>query len=240
MKPDLWTYGSMQELSRAAAAFVAPIVQMAVKKRGRASIVLAGGNTPRPVYELLSQPPYHEGLPWRSVHLFFGDERCVPPDAPESNYRMVHETLVERIAIPEGNVHVVPTVGVDPEEGARQYEAMIRAFCGAADSPPAFDLVLLGMGTDGHTCSLFPNDSALDERGRWVIAVDGEQGVPPLPRVTMTLPLINAAANVAFLVGGEEKGALAKRIAKGKDDAVRALPAARVEPAGRLVWFVEG
>lgn len=206
----------------------------AAQTEGRFSIALSGGSTPKHLYEILSGSPHRDRFPWRRTHLFWGDERFVPHDAADSNYRMVREALIAHVPIPAENVHPVPIEG-SPEEAARAYEATLKSFYGMSELDPArplFDIVLLGVGADGHTASLFPGDAALDERQGWVRAV---VGVKAEPRVTLTYPAFASSRNLAFLVAGAEKRAIAARVRQGD----RELPAARVSTRGQLRWFMD-
>jgi glucokinase len=231
---DVRIYAGPAEVAKAAREEFLLAARAAIGARGKFTVALAGGNTPRELYESLAGAP----LEWDRVHLFFGDERCVPPDHPGSNYRMVREALISRVPIPEGNVHRVPTERASPARAAFEYEGEIRTFfkLGAADAP-RFDLILLGMGADGHTASLFPGTAALTERERLVVA----HWVPRLDsqRITLTLRALNAAAAVHFLVVGEEKAAAVKSVLQPAPGEA-ALPARLVHPAsGRLVWMLD-
>ncbi len=201
---------------------------------GRFAVALAGGSTPRALYALLADPraPYREALPWARTHVFFGDERTVPPDHPESNYGTAREALLARVPIPPENVHRIRGEE-DPVAAARSYEDDLRAFFGR---PPRFDLVLLGLGADGHTASLFPGSPALEEP-RLVAA----PFVPALGarRITLTLPALDAASRVVFLVSGATKAPAVALILSGGPGS-EALPAARVRPLdGTVLWLVD-
>ena len=206
-----------------AAPYIAERVQRAVQERGRCDLVLAGGRTPSRVYEQLAG----SRVPWQRVRLFWGDERFVPTDHEASNYRMVRETLLERASPPARNVFPVRTGAVSPAEAALEYERTLRGlFPGHAF--PAFDLVLLGLGADGHTASLFPGGPECEERSRWCVASLAPEGTAVRERVTLTLPVLNAARTVAFLVAGEEKrGALQALVGAAESG----LPAQRVRAA---------
>ncbi len=199
------------------------------------TVALSGGATPRRLYELLSGPPRRDRMPWNRIHWFWGDERFVPPDHPDSNYRMVREAMLSRVPVPAGNIHPVPTVGLGPEEAARAYECELQAIHGSDRLEPArplFDVTLLGLGADGHTASLFRGTAALEERRRWVVAVIRAK---PEPRVSLTFPALDSSRHIAFLVAGEAKrAALARVLAED-----RTLPAARVRPIGRLWFFLD-
>jgi len=205
----------------------------AVAARGRFSIALSGGSTPREVYARLASPDYADRIPWQSVHFFWGDERCVPPAHPDSNYRMVAESLLNHVPIPVENIHRIQGE-LAPSQAADRYETELRAFFG---EPPAFDLVFLGLGEDGHTASLFPGSPALAESARWAVAAEHPTPPPPLvSRVTLTFSVLNAARQVLFLVSGAGKAPRLAEIRRGATD----LPAARVQPAGGdLLWLVD-
>lgn len=224
-------------LMRLAAEELAARAEDAVAVRGRFTLALAGGSTPRALYALLSDPaaPYRARIPWDRAQLLFGDERCVPPDHPDSNYGMAARELLSRVAVPPASVHRMRGEDPDPERAARDYEAeLCEVFALGEDERPRFDLVLLGLGPDGHTASLFPGTSALDETARLVAA----PFVPRLGahRLTLTYPVLDAARAVLFLASGADK---AERVAdvleRGAD-----LPAARVRPAdGELLWLLD-
>jgi 6-phosphogluconolactonase len=183
---------------------------------------------------LLASDDFIGRFPWERVSWYWGDERFVPYDHPDSNYRMTREAMLSKAPVPPENVHPVPTDG-SPEEAALRYERTLQAAYGGAALDPArslFDITLLGLGPDGHTASLLPGAPELDERNRWVAAVS--HGRPEI-RITMTYPAIDSSRHVAFLVSGAEKAAVFKTILAGGGD----LPAARVAPAGELVWFVD-
>jgi 6-phosphogluconolactonase len=232
-EPDVRVCADARELSERAAAATADTIMDAVARRGRCALVFAGGHTPRGLYEQLASS-HRDRIPWPQVDAFWGDERYVAHDAPASNYRMVRESLLDHVPLPAGNVHPMPTHAASPDAAAREYEATLRAELGQA---PTFDLLLLGLGDDGHTASLFPHSSALDERARWVAAVTGP--VEPRTRLTLTLPLITAANRVFVLVSGRGK---APALAHALDPATRVAeyPAAALRAAGRKVtWWVD-
>jgi 6-phosphogluconolactonase len=221
-------------LSRQAAPYVAQTLAAAAAARGTCSVALSGGSTPRGTHELLAAPPLRDLIPWDRLHVFWGDERCVPPDDADSNYHMAYETLLSRVPIPPRNVHRVPTEIGAPVAVAAHYERELRGHFGLeVEDVPVFDLLLLGMGPDGHTASLFPGGPAVDETRRLV--VPSEIAYMPHSRVTFTLPVLNAARAVAFLVTGRDKApALAKALAGDPS-----VPAGRVRPAGELRWYLD-
>jgi len=197
-------------------------------------VSLSGGSTPKTLYSLLASDDFRKRFPWERVSWYWGDERFVPYDHPDSNYRMTREAMLAKAPVPPENVHPVPADGT-PEEAARRYERTLREAYGAATLDPArplFDITLLGLGADGHTASLLPGQPVLEERTRWVMAVS--HGRPEV-RITMTYPAIDSSRSVAFLVAGREKAAILNAI-RGGDSA---LPAAQVRPVGELIWFVD-
>ena len=226
-----------QDLYAQAAALFTRLSREATAARGRFTVALSGGSTPKGVYTLLSKAEISQQIPWSRVYLFWGDERCVPPTHPESNYRMAAETLLSHVPIPPRNIYRIPTER-DPLPAASAYEAMLReAFALADNAWPRFDLILLGIGTDGHTASLFPATAGLHENTRLVIAhyVDKLQAW----RVTLTPPVLNNAAHVVFLVCGADKAAPLREILQGPLQSER-LPAQLVRPAkGTLLWLVD-
>lgn len=220
-------------LTHAVACGLVETLRRAIAAAGGCSVALPGGNTPRALYRLLGSA-YRDALPWKAVHIFWGDERYVPADDPRSNYRTAKDEWLDHIAIPPQNVHPMPTDLADIDEAARLYEATLRAhFPGPW---PRFDLILLGLGADGHTASLFPSSAALEERNRWVVPVRAP--VEPSARLTVTLPVVNRAAAVWFLVSGADKAKVLRKLLEGRvgED----LPAAQVRPErGELILWVD-
>jgi 6-phosphogluconolactonase len=209
------------ELARQVAGWLDLEVSKAIAERGSCALGLAGGRTPEPVYRELASG---SSIDWERVDVFFGDERAVPPDHPDSNYRMVHLALLSRVPIPSGNIHRMEAERVDREAAAREYERSL---------PPRLDVLLLGMGPDGHTASLFPGSTALDERHRLVLPVVGAK--PPAQRLTITPPVIEAARKVAVIATGEDKALMVARAIEGPL-APKAVP---VQLARRGVWFLD-
>lgn len=206
-----------------------------IRERGRFTVALSGGNTPRRVYEMLTDERLSPHIDWPNVHVFFGDERTVPPDHPDSNYRMAYETLLARVPVPPENIHRIEGVG-SASANASLYESEMRGLFGDVEWP-RLDHVLLGMGDDGHTASLFPGTQALGEKRLWV----APNWVEKLGawRVTLTAPVINAARHVTFLVTGAGKAARLREVLKGERDPLR-LPAQLIRPSdGTLEWFVD-
>jgi len=191
------------------------LLAAAVGSEGRLAVALSGGSTPRRLYELLSGQPYSETFPWARTHWFWGDERFVPHDSPQSNYRMVREAMLARAPVPAANIHPIPTEGMTPDDAALAYERALQAFYGAATlSPdrPLFDVTLLGLGPDGHIASLFPGTAALSERSRWVVAVIGAKAEP---RITLTYPALESSRAIALLMTGAAKRPVIEQLLKG-------------------------
>lgn len=238
-------YPNVIQLANAAAQRILKAAEQWIAQQGFFTLVLSGGSTPEPVYERLGR--LEPRLDWTKVYIFWGDERCLPPDHQESNYRLARETLLLHTPIPETNIYRIR--GEDrPDLAARRYENELQRFFQnrgdrlkfeAGEDFPIFDLILLGMGEDGHIASLFPGSPALDEWQRWVVAVEHQQPPPPLvSRVTLTLPLINSAREVILLVAGEKKAERVREVLSGKADA--ALPVARLQPvSGRMIWMLD-
>ncbi len=232
---ELFIAGSADDLAREAAARVVDLANRAIQARGRFSIALSGGGTPRRLYQLLTQSPYRQAMDWTRVHLFFADERFVPHTHPDSTVLLVRETLLQGItAVPAENVHVMPTEPGTPEQCATLYEQELKTFFGAPD--PVFDLILLGMGPDGHTASLFPGHP--DAPG-YVVAVHDSPKPPPI-RLTLTLRAIRAAREILFLVTGADKAATLAQVFNSDTMNDQALPAARVSAYdGHSCWLVD-
>lgn len=231
---DVRIHPDPETLSRAVADALASRISGTAARGARFSLALAGGSTPRTLYRLLATG-YRDEIPWDRVHLFWGDERYVPRDDPRSNYRLVRESLLDHVRIPGENIHPMPTDLPDPEDAAAAYEQTLRAWFPAPW--PRFDLVLLGMGSDGHTASLFPGSPALAERTRWTAAIRAP--VEPRQRLTLTLPVLNHAALVFFLVTGDEKADVLGRVLTAPSGPA-AYPAAAVRPEeGGVVWWVD-
>ena len=223
-------YESPEKLAEAAARKFAAKAAEAIEERGRFAVVLAGGSTPRAMYGILARD-YSDSIDWNKVHVFFGDERTVSPDHEDSNYRMAREALLDHVTV--GSVHRIKCE-LPPDEAAAAYEEELREFFG--EELPRFDLILLGIGSDGHTASLFPETPALEIRDRRVVA----NPVPKLDttRVTLTVLVINAARTVTFLVAGEDKAEALKEILEGDADP-RRYPARLVQPPGEPDWMLD-
>ena len=210
------------------------MTRAALAADGSFRVSLSGGSTPKTLYGLLASDEFRRRFPWQRVSWYWGDERFVPYDHAESNFRMAREAMLDKAPVPPGNVHPVPTDG-SPDDAARRYELTLQqAYGGATLDPhrPLFDVTLLGLGPDGHTASLLPGEPVLSERKRWVAAV--AHGRPEV-RITLTYPALESSRRVAFLVAGQEKAAIFSAIRKGDSR----VPAARIRPVGELFWFVD-
>lgn len=222
------------ELTEATAELFVDSARQAVDKNGRFGVALAGGSTPEPVYRRLASAEYQDRIPWEKVHVFWSDERVVPPDDPRNNARMARQALLDHVPIPSQNVHPVPTT-VNPLLAAGQYEKILESYF--AGRTANLDLVLLGLGTDGHTASLFPNTPALEEENHWVADVfsPGQE----FHRITLTAKLINQAARIVFLVQGAEKASVLQAVLEGPNN-YASLPAQLIHPAkGELLWYID-
>lgn len=233
---EIHVYPDLPTASRALAERLVGQLHEVVGRKNRCTLVLAGGSTPQSLYDYLAAE-YAETIPWEHVHIFWGDERFVPPVDASSNARMAREALLDHVPIPRKNIHPMPTDYDDPEVAARAYEEMLRGvFDGVAW--PAFDLMLLGLGADGHTASLFPGSVALKESERWVAPVEVPSVEPPR-RLTLTLPALNHAEQVHFLVFGAEK-ADAVECAQVDPPNVERCPASAVRLVhGTLTWWLD-
>ena len=228
-------------LARRAAELFCEEAEAAITARGRFVVALAGGSTPEKMYELLAQPETAAKIQWDKIFCFFGDERFVAPDSEESNFGMARRTLLSRVPLPEGNVFEVNTSLPTVEDAAAYYERTLAAFFEVEppQSAPAFDLILLGLGDDGHTASLFPGHSSLTVRDRWVISSPPGTLPPPVDRITFTFPLINAALHTLFLVSGAKKANIAQGVI-GSDPGKEDYPAGHVLPTqGKLTWLLD-
>lgn len=235
---DTRVFPDIDALNRAALDDLLRIMSDAVRERGRFAIALSGGRTPEKMYGLWSKSERQNArTPWDKVHLFWGDERYVTKDDPLSNYRMTREALIAHVPIPVGNVHRMP--GPDdfrtPQAAAEAYEGELRKFFGSA--APAFDLQLLGLGVEGHTASLFPGSPALEEKMRWVMAI--EAPAKPPQRLTLTPVVLNQARSTFFLVAGEDKRDIIRALRSEPETAPSQYPAGRIRPAGSVVWFLD-
>ncbi|MEI9929117.1 MAG: 6-phosphogluconolactonase [Rhizomicrobium sp.] len=230
-KPYIEVLSDSDALANRAAEWM---TELACVKGGSFAVALSGGSTPKTLYELLASQGFLSRFPWDRVHWFWGDERFVPHNDPQSNFGMAAEAMLSHAPVPPENIHPIPTVGVTPEEAAARYEETLRNFYAAdylIESRPLFDVMLLGLGEDGHTASLFPGSAALEQRDRWtaVSVLSGQ------PRITLTYPALESSMNTAFLVSGADKRDILKRLLDGD----LSFPAARLCPQGTLHVFAD-
>ncbi len=239
-QPTLRQFADAEQISRAAAAEFVRLAREAIAARGRFTVAMAGGSTPKRMYELLADEPLRDEVEWSKVEFFWGDERAVPPDHKDSNFLTADEALLRKLALLPERVHRMQADRADRDAAAADYQRELARVFGADPNgpPPAFDLVLLGMGPDGHTASLFPGNAALRETNRWAVPV-AHAPKPPPDRLTLTYPILNAARQVLFLVGGADKAPVLAEVLEGCDDAER-LPSQSVRPTeGKLTWFLD-
>jgi 6-phosphogluconolactonase len=230
---NIRTFSDQHEQALAVAEVFAQTGTHAIATEGRFTVSLAGGSTPKAAYQLLASPDFSTRLDWSKAHIFWGDERCVPPDHPESNYRMACETLIGEVPLPGSNIHRMEGE-LEPVEAARRYDKGLRTFFG---NTPHFDLILLGMGTDGHTASIFPGTSALQETQAWAIAnyVDKLSSW----RITLTPGILNQARKIIFIVSGENKARPLQQVLMGEYQP-EIYPSQLIKPiSGNLTWLLD-
>lgn len=232
------TFHDLEALSKAAAWELVHCTGEAVAARGQFTVSLSGGSTPKRLYQLLTSEPFRGQVDWGRVEVFWGDERCVPPDHPESNYHMAHEAMLKHLPIPPEHIHRIEAERSDRDAAARDYEAVLARVFGTSSGgePPAFDFMLLGMGTNAHTASLFPHTQALEETRRWV--VPNHVAELNTDRMTMTRPILNRSRIVLFLVAGADRAAPLAEVITGPSDPKR-LPAQFIQPDGQLIWYLD-
>lgn len=241
MRPELRISEDAEAVAHAGADLFATIARDAIVDHGFCAIALAGGSTPRRLYQILAEGSAESGVPWNATHLFFGDERPVGPTHEDSNYRMAREALLDRVPLPESNVHRIEGEQSDSESAAALYELDLRAFfvsrMALLGAFPRFDLVLLGLGPDAHTASLFPGTTAVWEQHHWVTSCRVEKLAQD--RITLTPPALNAARTLAFVVSGAEKAQAVASVMEESPDPGR-LPAQIIRPKeGRLLWLLD-
>jgi 6-phosphogluconolactonase len=230
-EPSIVTLADPEALARHIATW---LTDLALAADNRFAVALSGGSTPKRLFEILAEPDNAARFPWARTHFFWGDERFVPYDDPNSNYRMTRLALLDHVPMPPSQVHPMPTSG-DPAVAAREYQAILQTYYGAESldmTRPLFDVMLLGLGENGHTASLFPGTASLEETVAWVTPVT--EGVPQT-RLTLTYPAIACSRHVAFMVAGASKSAVLRLVLAGD----RTQPAARVTSAGELIWFTD-
>jgi len=240
VKPEVHSFKTLRDASLALAERIVETARVAIEEHRQYTMALSGGKTPELLYSLLASE-FSERMGWNSIHLFWGDERFVPQDHPDSNFRMAYHAWISKVPIPRQNIHRIPTETETPDEAARSYEKTLKEFFNPPDnkSIPAFDAILLGVGTDGHTASLFPGSRVLGEKSRWVVSVEAPPSVFPKKRITLTLPLINNSREVFFFAFGDEKKNVLSKIFEEPEKAKKVYPAAMVKAQERLLWYVE-
>ncbi len=237
--PEIHIAGNLHEWAQDAAAFIHSVSGQAIESHGRFIIALSGGSTPKTLYQVLATPEWKARLDWSRIFFLFGDERCTQPDHPESNFRMAQTSLFEPLNIQADHIYRMKGEYEDPMAAAQNYEERVRELtkCSAPE-PPRLDLILLGLGEDGHTASLFPGNAALQEQTKIVTVGQAPTGVRP--RLTLTLPVLNRAAVILFLVTGSSKAEMVRRVIEPESEADRSLPATRILlESGRLVWMLD-
>lgn len=234
-QPQLYINADLPQLSQAAATFWLQQATKAIREHGFFSVALTGGSTPKPLYRLLSEPARYKGLDWSKVQIFIGDERVVPHDHPDSNYRMARETLLGHVPVPKENIHPMQTDG-PVEQAAQDYARQLQGLLPLNESGiPVFDLVMLGIGEDGHTASLFPHTTILTEYEKWVAAVYVEK--LSSWRISLTYPVLNHARAIMVLASGENKAEVVQQVMNKPDDKV--FPVQAIEARGEMHWFVD-
>jgi 6-phosphogluconolactonase len=239
MQPQIRIVADSVALARTAAEIFVRWVQEAAQTKDIVTVALSGGSTPKSLYALLANDAaFRTQVPWDKIHFFWGDERHVPPDHPESNYRMAHEAMLSRVPIPASHIHRIKAENANADQAAEEYERMLQAVVQTAESAlPRFDVVLLGMGPDGHTASLFPGTTALQERTRLVAANWVEKF--SAYRITLTLPILNNADRILFIIGGADKAETLQAVLEGDQQSPR-FPSQLIRPThGSLVWLVD-
>ncbi|MDX7951881.1 6-phosphogluconolactonase [Lichenihabitans sp. Uapishka_5] len=232
LEGTLTVYADAAALADGVAAW---LTDLATAKGDIFTVCLSGGSTPKRLYERLAQSPYREQFPWAKTHFFFGDERFVPADNKDNNFRMARDALLAHVPVPDANVHPVNTARPTAEDAAVDYERTLRDFYGSGHldpDRPLFDVMFLGLGPDGHTASLIPGEPILEERQKWVGSVAHGR---PEARITLTYPVLESSANIAFLITGSEKTPM-MRAARAGDTAI---PAGRLQTMGHVVWFAD-
>ena len=241
MTDNIRTFPDTGAMNRAAFDLIAELAREAVAKRAVFTLALSGGSTPAGLFSLFAEESNRRLIPWLMTHVFWADERCVPPTHPDSNYKMAYDLFLGALGLPERAIHRIKGED-DPEKAAEDYSREMETLFSERSinngSVPVFDCILLGLGGDGHTASLFPGSPALTETKSPAVANDAGPGIEPRNRITMTYPVLNAARNVIFLVSGESKREVLRAVT-GENKGKSGFPAAGVEPAGGLYWLYD-
>jgi 6-phosphogluconolactonase len=234
MNSIIQVYSNLEELSQAAASFLWKTAAFSIQERGKFLLALSGGETSRRTYELLASPEFRDKIDWRRLHIFWGDERFVPPDDPRCNQRMAREAWLNHVPIPPQQIHPIPYL-LTPMDAAAEYEGLLRGLFDSASR--SFDLTLLGLGVDAHTASLFPHDPAVVETKRWVCAVQvpGQE----IMRITLTLPILNQSHQIAFLVSGAAKAPALKNVFQEAENGMLYPAKAIRSEKGQVLWLLD-
>lgn len=232
---EIQRFKDLQALSLAVAERILSLAREGIEAKNSFSMVLSGGKTPARLYAILAK--VYPSYLWPKTHLFWGDERCVPPDREESNFGLAYRELISKVSIPEDNLHRMEGEVRPPERAARRYEEALKTYL---SDPSRRDLILLGMGSDGHIASIFPKGPAIDERNRWVLPVTAPPGSPVEERITLTLPFINTFRRAFILISGRGKEEVLKSVFKDRARARRAFPVAMVEAQEGTTLFIDG
>ncbi len=244
LKYDVRKFGSLSEMSDNAAEYIVSAVESVNMTGGICAIALPGGDSPKCLFQKLGSGSFSERIQWSSLMIFWSDERYIGPDSEESNFRTAYVNMLCNVPVPDGNIFRVPVGEPTPGKSALLYERIMREqFLKMGGKHkrgkfPAFDIMILGVGEDGHTASLFPGSSALEERARWAVHVRGGPELKVRDRITLTLPVINASVKVVFVVSGRRKGRAVSKILSLKRPGI-SLPASRVQGTGKTVWFID-
>ena len=236
---DVRVFTDLPKASHALAGRLVETAKDVLATNDRFSMVLSGGKTPSFLYRLLAGE-YSGEISWERVHLFWGDERCVPLDSKESNFAMANEAMISKVQLPPENIHRIPAEIMPPEKAAETYERMLQKyFKREGEDSYLFDAMILGVGEDGHTASLFPGSPALADKSHWVLAVDAPPSFSPQKRVTLTFPLINRTRSIFFLASGAKKRKVVRKILEQPETARRLYPAAMILPVGSTAWYID-
>jgi 6-phosphogluconolactonase len=237
--PDVRVFPDLHKASQALAERLVDAARDVLAAKGRFALALSGGKTPRYLYTFLARECSSE-ISWERVHLFWSDERCVSQESEDSNFAMAYKALISEVPLPSPNIHRIPAEINPPEKAAGNYERMIREFFKPEEEDSfLFDAMILGVGEDGHTASLFPGNSALVEKSHWVLAVNAPSSFSPQKRITLTLPLINRSRSIFFLASGAKKREVVGGILKNPETARSLYPAAMIHPLGSVSWYID-
>lgn len=237
--PDVRVFPDLHKASQSLAERLVEVARDVLAAKGRFALALSGGKTPRYLYTFLARECSSE-VSWERVHLFWSDERCVSQESKDSNFAMAYKALISEVPLPSPNIHRIPAEINPPEKAAGNYERMIREFFKSEEEDSfLFDAMILGVGEDGHTASLFPGSSALVKKSHWVLAVSAPSSFSPQKRITLTLPLINLSRSIFFLVSGAKKRKVVREILRNPETARRLYPAAMIHPLGSVAWYID-